>query len=227
MREMRALMHIVVVASQKGGTGKTTACSNLAVAAGRGRTDRVAVIDADDQASLSDWVRDRGRNSEARTGSIRLLPLSRAGGVSAAIDLARGKGVEWLFVDTEPSTKSSASVFLEVADLVIVPIRPSLPDVRSAGVTIGLCEQLHKRILAVLTMAKPRTVALREFTSRVRERAPCADSVFYDRQAYPLAFALGLGVVESDPHDTGAHVRSLLGEVEEALRLEAHGGRAA
>lgn len=220
-------MHVIVVASQKGGTGKTTACSNLAVAAARGRADRVAVIDADDQASLSDWIRDRERNAEARPGSVRLVPLERAGTVKAALDLARGKGLDWLFVDTEPSTKSSARAFLEVADLVLVPIRPSLPDVRSAGVTIGLCEQLQKPVLAVLTMAKARTVALREFTSRLRDRAPCADSVFYDRQAYPLAFALGLGVAESDPHDTGAHVRSLLSEIEGVLRPSARKGRAA
>lgn len=220
-------MHVVVVASQKGGTGKTTACSNLAVAAARGRADRVAVIDADDQASLSDWIRDRGRNPEVVSGSVRLVPLGRAGSVAGALELARAKGLDWLFVDTEPSTKSSARAFVEVADLVLVPIRPSLPDVRSAGVTISLCEQLAKPTLAVLTMAKARTVALREFTSRLRDRAACADSVFYDRQAYPLAFALGLGVVESDPHDTGAHVRALLSEVEGALRPRARGGRAA
>jgi chromosome partitioning protein len=210
-------MKTIVIASQKGGTGKTTTCTNLAVAAAKGRANRVAVIDGDDQASLSDWVRDREKNTDAAPGSVRQLPLFDFGKLEDAIEVARVRGIEWLFVDTEPSTKSTARGFIEIADLVVVPVRPSLPDARSAGVTFDIANELGKPILTVLTMAKPRTVALREFASRFRARALCADSVLYDRQAYPLAFALGLGVIETDPHDTGMQVRALLAEVEAGL----------
>ena len=210
-------MHTVVVASQKGGTGKTTVCSNLAVAAASGRTDRVAVVDADDQRSLTDWIRDRERNSASLKGSVRQLPLLAFEDFHAGHALAHGKGIEWLFIDTEPSTKSTAQAFIELADIVVVPVRPSLPDARSAGATFDLCTRFDKRVLAVLTMAKPRTVALREFAKRLRTRVACADSVLYDRQAYPLAFALGMSVAETDPHDTGTHVRALMTEIENVL----------
>ena len=210
-------MKVIVIASQKGGTGKTTVCANLAVAAALGTRDRVAVVDADDQASLSDWMRDRERNREVPHGSVRQLPLLQFDRLEDGIALGRERGIEWLFVDTEPSSKSTARAFIALADLVLVPVRPSLPDARSAGVTLDICGELRKPVLAVLAMAKPRTVALREFGARLRSRVPCADAVLYDRQAYPLAFALGLGVTETEPHDTGMHVRALLSEVEAAL----------
>ncbi len=44
-------MFTVVVASQKGGAGKTTLARNLAVAAGAG----AALVDTDPQGSLTDW----------------------------------------------------------------------------------------------------------------------------------------------------------------------------
>ena len=210
-------MYVIVIASQKGGTGKTTTCVNLAVAAAAGRRDKVAVVDADDQASLTDWMHDRERMGEAVSGTVRQLPLLEFARLDDGLRLARERNVEWLFIDTEPSTKSTARAFIELADLVVVPVRPSLPDARSAGVTFDVCRELQKPTLAVLTMAKPRTVALREFATRLRARVPCADSVLYDRQAYALAFALGLGVVENDPHDTGSHVRALFAEVQAAV----------
>lgn len=206
-------MHVIVIASQKGGTGKTTLCTSLAVAAANGLANRVAVVDADDQASLSDWIRDRTKNRDAPPGSVRQLPLASFVSIEDGLEAARRSGIVWLFVDTEPSTKSAARMYIALADLVVVPVRPSLPDIRSAGVTLGICEELGKPALAVLTMAKPRSVALREFTRRLRGRVRCADSVQYDRQAYPLAFALGLGVTEGDPQGTGIHVRSLLAEI--------------
>lgn len=210
-------MRVVVLASQKGGTGKSTTCSNLAVAAAGQRSDKVVVVDGDDQASISDWLRDRERSNEALPGSVRQLPIASFPRLGDGLSAARDRGIEWVLIDTEPSTKSTAQAFIELADLVVIPVRPSLPDARSAGLTIKLCETLGKPSLVVLSMAKPRTLALREFSGRLSARARCADTVLYDRQAYPLAFALGLSVTETDPHDTGMQVISLFGEVVTAL----------
>jgi chromosome partitioning protein len=48
-------MRIIVVASQKGGSGKTTISGHLAVEAERNGHGPVAVIDTDPQGSLAHW----------------------------------------------------------------------------------------------------------------------------------------------------------------------------
>ena len=48
-------MRTLVIASQKGGVGKTTLAGHLGVMAGINKNGPVALIDTDPQASLSNW----------------------------------------------------------------------------------------------------------------------------------------------------------------------------
>ncbi len=48
-------MHVIVVASRKGGAGKTTLAGHLAVQAERQGDGPVALLDTDSQGSLADW----------------------------------------------------------------------------------------------------------------------------------------------------------------------------
>src|SRR5271156_2197319 len=57
-RQRQSIMHTIVLATQKGGSGKSTLAIGLAVAAMRDR-HRVAIIDADQQATVSNWARRR------------------------------------------------------------------------------------------------------------------------------------------------------------------------
>jgi chromosome partitioning protein len=63
-------MRVIVLATQKGGAGKTTLCGHLAVEAERAGAGPVALIDADPQSSLSDWwnVRKKGTPVIAQIG---------------------------------------------------------------------------------------------------------------------------------------------------------------
>ena len=51
-------MHIIVLASQKGGSGKSTLTVGIAIAAA-GDGHRVAIIDTDPQGTVSNWGRRR------------------------------------------------------------------------------------------------------------------------------------------------------------------------
>ena len=48
-------MHVIVLASQKGGAGKTTLAAHIAIAAEAGGDGPAVLIDADPQGSLSAW----------------------------------------------------------------------------------------------------------------------------------------------------------------------------
>jgi chromosome partitioning protein len=103
-----AMAHIVAVAMQKGGVGKTTTALNLGVAlAGRGA--RVLLIDADPQANLTQGL---GVDPEASAYSFYEVLLNPGRGVAFAT-VATSAGV-----DLVPSTLALAGAELELAGKV-------------------------------------------------------------------------------------------------------------
>ena len=120
-------MLTVAILSQKGGTGKTTLTLHLAVAAERdGQT--AAVIDLDPQASASGW-------SDARAGetpAVVPVPSARLG---HALEAAKAGGATIAFIDTAPHASDAALASAEAADLVLIPCRPGILDLRAISLT--------------------------------------------------------------------------------------------
>ena len=88
-------MNVIVFASRKGGSGKSTLTTHLAAHANR-PSRRCMLIDCDPQGSTSLWHKLRG------TAEPLLRDGSR-GGVKEIIEQATANGVEWCFVDTPPN----------------------------------------------------------------------------------------------------------------------------
>jgi chromosome partitioning protein len=100
-------MRTIVIASQKGGSGKTTLVRNLAVAAG----DGTAMIDTDPQGSLTSWWNRRQTDTPA---------LARIDGdVSATLAALDDGGMKITFIDTPPSAHSFVGDVIALADLVL------------------------------------------------------------------------------------------------------------
>ena len=71
----KAKMHVIVLASQKGGAGKTTLAAHLAIAAEAAGIGRAVLIDTDPQGSLSAWWNVRENDSPSlATTTIAELP---------------------------------------------------------------------------------------------------------------------------------------------------------
>lgn len=120
-------MKIVAILSQKGGTGKTTLALHLAVAAERAG-ETAAVIDLDPQASASGW-------SDARKGespAVVPVPFAR---LTHALEAAKKGGASIAFIDTAPHASDAALASAETADLVLIPCRPGILDLRAIGMT--------------------------------------------------------------------------------------------
>ena len=111
-------MHIVAIASQKGGSGKTTLAGHLAVAADKAGAGPVALVDTDPQGSLAEWWNARKSDTPlfARTVSARL---------AADVERMRNFGIELLIIDTPPAIEATIVEVVRLADLVIIPARPS------------------------------------------------------------------------------------------------------
>ncbi len=213
-------MHIIAILSQKGGTGKTTLSLHLAVAAERAG-HVAAVIDLDPQASAAGWKDSR----PGETPVVVSIPASR---LPQALEVARQGGAEMIFLDTAPHSSEVALAAAEAADLVIIPCRAGILDLRAIGATARLAKIAAKPAHVVLNAMPPRaTNVLADAREAVAvhglEVAPIA---IQQRAAYAHALTAGQTAQEYEPDGKAAEemaqlyawLRQVLPASAEALR---------
>lgn len=201
-------MHIVTVASQKGGAGKTTLARNIAVA-GVTEGHTTVLLDTDPQGSLTDWWNRRGRDSPALIRyDGNLIPL---------LNRLRDSGDGLVLVDTPPSVHRFVRSIVDVSDLVLVPVRPSPDDLAAVGATLGILS--GRRWAFVLCQTKARSRLTNEAARVLAGAGDVVPTHVVDRVEYAMSAAVGLGVTESQPHGAAAdEIRVLLAYVLRQLR---------
>jgi chromosome partitioning protein len=203
---------VITVAQQKGGTGKTTLAANLAVALAPDR--RVALLDIDPQKSLCRWHSLR----RARLRQAAALAFSDISGWRLPAELDRLKREhDVVLIDSPPQLDTDARVAVRAADLVLVPIQPSLPDVWAAEGTLKLAADERRPAHLMFNRAPPASKLRDAIAADVAGRGlPLLRSSLGNRAGFVHAFAAGLGVTEAAPRSTAAkELRSLLAEVQE------------
>jgi chromosome partitioning protein len=203
-------MKVVVVANQKGGAGKTTITRNLAVAAG----EDVAIIDRDPQGSLTSWWNRRAAETPA------LVPVS--GSLAETLEALRTAGARLVFVDTPPAANANLAGIIGLADLVVIPCRPTPDDLDAVGPTLDLIAGARKPFVFVLSQATPRTKLALEAVPELAQHGRVAPVVLHVRQDYPSAALTGLGVTETGDSAASTEVKQLLAYVMTQLAKEAH-----
>lgn len=137
-------LRVITLANPKGGVGKTTICSALAVRAAQ-ESRRVALLDLDPQESLASWWTRRGK-----TKNPKLFEVDAA---VEAIELLISEGWDWVLIDTGPARIELIESGVAVSDLVLVPTRPSAFDIEQATLCVELCESHRKPHAFVLNHA--------------------------------------------------------------------------
>jgi chromosome partitioning protein len=202
---------VITVAQQKGGTGKSTLVANIAAALAAGH--RVAVLDTDPQRSLVRWHSLRA----ARNGHAAGLSFSDVSGwrLGAELDRLR-RGHDIVLIDSPPQIDTDAKLAIRAADLVLVPVQPSPPDLWAAEGTLALAASERRTSRIVLNRA-PAASRLRDSVEAdiAARHLPVLRSALGNRTGFALAFAEGLGVTETAPRSTAAgELRALLAELE-------------
>jgi chromosome partitioning protein len=182
-------MKVVVIAARKGGSGKTTLAGHLAVQAGRAGQGPVALIDMDPQGSLSAWWNGRA----APTPVFAQTTLESLAGDVARL---RGLGIETLIVDTPPALSETISDVVKLADLVVIPTRPSPHDLRSIGATAELVEHLGKPLIFVLNGATPRARINGEALDVLSQHGMLAPVILHQRIDFAVSMIDGRTVME-------------------------------
>jgi len=123
-------MKTVALLSQKGGSGKSTLAVHLAVIAqASGR--RTVIVDLDPQRSAAGWW-------EARTAETPEMVETAPGALRSVLDAARADGVALCVIDTRPSAGADAAAAAALADLVLIPTRPAIFDLKAIGATVDI-----------------------------------------------------------------------------------------
>lgn len=129
---------IIAVASSKGGSGKTV-LTTLAASALTSRGYRVAVIDADSNATFSDWAANNWTDA-AKISSI--VQTDHIAIIQAAQDAADNADV--VLIDTAGFMSMTAASAIGVCDVVLIPVTADRGSVREALRTVQQTESLSK-----------------------------------------------------------------------------------
>ncbi len=185
---------VITLAQQKGGSGKTTVCANLAVElAARGH--RVAVLDSDPQGSLGRWFMARVERESGVSGDMDFSTAS-AWGVSYEASKYK-KTHDFVLIDTPPKIDSDLKPALKVSDLVVVPVSASQVDLWATEGVLEMAAREGKRPLAVLNRARSGTKLTAKIRGELSElEANAAETVIANRVAYAEAMGVGQGVCE-------------------------------
>ncbi len=127
-------MRTIVINSQKGGSGKTTLCAHLSVEAERAGSGPVFLIDTDPQGTLTTW-------HEKRQAEVPQRVELTFGAIAEGLKQLQQRNAAYCFIDTAPSRTDETAALFDLADLVIVPIRPSPSDLWAAAATVELLKR--------------------------------------------------------------------------------------
>jgi len=184
-------MKVIVVASQKGGSSKTTLVAHLAVAAEKNNISPTVLIDMDPQSSLSSWWNVREDDKPALTSS-GLKELQEK------IKALKEAGVKLLLIDTPPAITNAIYEVVKLADLVIIPTRPSPHDLRAVGSTIDIIKKVNCPYIFIITQAKPNTRLTVQTIAALSEHGTVSPIIIHDRVDYASSMINGKTVIETD-----------------------------
>ena len=182
-------MLVDAMVSRKGGVGKTTLAGHLAVEAERAGHGTVAVVDTDPQGSLTDWWNARS----APTPSFVQTTLTD---LERDLDLLRDHGTKMVIIDSPSALTRAISDVVKVADLVVIPTRPSPHDVRALSATVDMVEHLGKPLVFVINAAVPRTRITTETISLISAYGPMAPATIGHRIDFAASMIDGRTVME-------------------------------
>jgi chromosome partitioning protein len=197
-------MKVLAVVCRKGGVGKTTIATHLAVAAEKLGLVTV-VLDLDPQANSTLW----GDHRESQAPAVVAAQAAR---LPLLLKQAEEQDADLIILDTPPHADTSATAAAMKADAVLIPCRASGLDLDALPASIHLARASGKPFFVVLNAAPVQGNEVREAT-RVLEAdgIEVAPVVLHHRKAFYSHWQLGQTAEDFDPEGKAAgEIRDLM-----------------
>ena len=181
-------MKVLTIANRKGGAGKSTCAAHLAIESTNAGFKTI-LIDMDPQKTLEGWW-------QKRVEDTPVMLETTAVELHNSIEKLAKQGFDLCIIDTPGDSGDFTRAGIIVADLVIIPSKPTPPDLSAIGRTISLVEESKKKFAFVITQGIVRTKATLQALSVLSQFGPVAPAPISNRTAY--ASAMGAGKSASD-----------------------------
>jgi chromosome partitioning protein len=145
-------MQTIVLATQKGGAGKSTLAISLALAAIRAGHN-VRLIETDTQGTVSNWRRRRPHAAPI------VEPIYAAREVEQRLQSLEREGVTVTIVDTAGGITAATVSAIRYADFCLIPTRPSIADIEATAATLSVVRAWRKPFAYVLNQTPIRAAA--------------------------------------------------------------------
>ncbi len=192
------MLRTIAVVALKGGSGKTTIATHLALAAHLRGLDTL-VVDTDPQRSTTEVL-------AAREGPGPACMESTGAGLLAAKIAAQGLRKQLLIIDTAAGALEDASEAVVLADLAVLVVRPTLLDLSALARTMTLVRRLQKPSVVVVNQAaaarggEESPLVKRALKALGYMRAPVSPVIVRSRSIYQISLETGRSAEEmSDP----------------------------
>jgi chromosome partitioning protein len=200
-------MKAITFVTQKGGSGKSTLCISLAVAA-QEAGQSVCILEMDRQATISDWAEHRKQASP----EVAQVDATQLDDIMARL---RRSDFDYVFIDTPGVDSPGSLAAIRAADLCVIPCRPTPADLRAFKPTLAAIYRLEKKFTFVLNQTPPRSYRVRDATDGLAVLGVLPEVNIVMRNDHQDALGLGQGVTEFNPTGAAAaEVRQLWAWIE-------------
>ena len=193
-------MKTIVVANQKGGSGKSTLTVHLAAAAEQAGDGPVVISDTDPQGTTGDWFNQR---KKAGIDTPRYAPLSLAD-LADRVRALSDAGAAYLFIDTAPSIGAVNADLFALADLILIPLNPTPADLRSLVKGLPLVKQSGALFQFVLARVRAKLKNNEGTAMALETLGLVLPTRMHERVIYADTFAHGKTALEIEPQGVAA-----------------------
>jgi chromosome partitioning protein len=181
---------VYALCSTKGGCGKSTLAIHLSVAAAC--THKVLLVDADPQGTVSTW-------GATRSSDQPVVVKANPSNIVEIVDAARDEGFTLVFIDCPPHAIAGTTDLLAVADFVVIPCQPTMPDVAATQQAVMLVVASGKPFSFAINRAPARAPEVAQTQMALASAGEVSPVVIGDRRAFSRALTDSLAVTEM-PH---------------------------
>lgn len=207
---------IIMLCSQKGGSGKSTVAVNIAAFLASLKKDCI-LVDSDAQKTASTWALDREDNTNLpKVHSIQKYENIRG----TLLDLANR--YEYVVVDSPGRDCREMRTGITASDLLLVPLKCSQPDLDTLPTMRQILEEARDfnekvEVKTLLTMVSTNpTVTEKEEATRYLKNYPefpLMQSIIHERKVYRDCMSQGKGVHEMQNKKATDEVKRLIKEI--------------